>query len=73
MQFFDLAAGDVTLGTTRPLISVQVPTAAATVTGTMGLDFSAGWLINNRLSIFGTTTAEGSTVASGLLVQTWVA
>lgn len=73
VQFFDLAAADVVLGTTRPILVVHVPAAAAAVNGTLDIDFGHTWLILTRLSVFGTTTAEGSTgTADGVFLQVTV-
>ena len=74
VQLFDTAAASVTLGTTRPAITVHVSGAAATVGGTVTLDFEGDpWSIQTRLSAFATTTAEGNTgAAAGVFLSAFV-
>lgn len=70
VQIFDLAAADVTLGTTRPLVSIPL----AATSGFADLDFElAGWFFATRFSVFSTTTQEGSTgSADGVMLQAWI-
>lgn len=69
VQVFDLAAADVTLGTTRPLFVI----ALAATTGWQHLSFSEGVVFDTRFSAASTTAAEGSTgSADGVFVQAWV-
>lgn len=57
MQFFNLSASGVTLGTSVPLISVPI---APTATGGFALA-GPGTSFNVGISIAATTTATGST------------
>lgn len=72
IQFFDLPAANVTLGTTVPM---HVMVLAAT-TGQSTIDFGGselGWRIERRLSAFATTTATGNTGSSSTVYLTaWV-
>lgn len=69
VQVFDSAASGVTLGTTRPVLSI---TLAAT-TGLQHLAFSQGIVFETRCSVASATAAEGSTgSADGVFVQVWV-
>ena len=74
VQIFNVAAASVTLGTTVPLFVIHVPAASATVGGTVEIGFELpGLLFETRCSVFGTTTAEGSTgTADGLFLQAFV-
>lgn len=67
IQIFDAAAASVTIGTTRPLFSLPL----AATTGYVELHFDyPGYNFSTRLSVFSTTTAEGSTgSASGVFGQ----
>lgn len=69
LQFFNLAAANVTLGTTRPLFVIPV----AATTGVRSIQFSPPLRLDTRLSVFSTTTAEGLTgSAAGVSAQAWV-
>lgn len=69
VQVFDLAAADVTAGTTRPLF--EVPMAATS--GSADIEFSHPMIIRTRLSVVSTTASEGGTgSADGVKVQVWV-
>ena len=73
IQFFDAAVATVSIGTTVPLLVVQVPAASSTVGGTVDLDFGDGLFILTRLSAFGTATAEGAdAITTGVFIQAWV-
>ena len=70
VQVFDLAAADVTLGTTVPKYQILL----AATTGFVELDFGSeadSFLI--RMSAASTTTTGGSTgSAAGVRLQTWI-
>ena len=69
LQFFDRAAADVALGTTRPLFVIPVPST----TGVRSIALVPPMLINTRLSVFSTTTAEGLTGSgAGVFLQALV-
>jgi hypothetical protein len=68
VHFYNTAAASVTVGTTNPLFTLQVPaTSAANLMFTHGVTFSnAGW------SIAATTTAGGNTApATGVSATIW--
>jgi hypothetical protein len=68
VHFYNTAAASVTVGTTNPLFSIQVPAgAAANLMFTHGVTFSnAGW------SCAATTTAGGNTApATGVSATIW--
>ena len=69
IQVFDAVAADVTLGTTRPVLSAPV------ANNTMETLYFGpiGWYIGTRLSAAATTTVEGSTgAADGVYLQVFV-
>ena len=69
VQVFDLAVASVTLGTTRPLISIPL----AATTGIQSISFSPAIGFMTRVSVFSTTTVEGSTgSADGVYLQAWI-
>lgn len=56
VQFYNVAAGSVTVGTTNPLFMLTIPpTSAANILGTKGINFS-----NAGFSIAATSTAAGN-------------
>lgn len=71
LQLFDLATGDVTVGTTTPILSLIVPAGDATLDGAMdknwgeeGLDFQTA------ITYACTTTATGNgDPSTGLIVN----
>ena len=69
VQFFDLAAADVTAGTTKPLF--EVPLAATS--GSEDIDFGHPMIVRTRLSVLSATASEGGTgSADGVKVMVWV-
>lgn len=67
VHFYDVAQGSVTVGTTNPLFSLQIPAAsAANLMGTMGILFATA------ITIAATTTAGGNTApATGVSATLW--
>ena len=68
VHFYNTAAGSVTVGTTNPLFTLQIPpTSAANMSIPQGIAFSnAGW------SCAATTTAGGNTApATGVSLTVW--
>ena len=73
VQIFDLPVASVTIGTTNPMWTI--PVTPPTVIGHVDIEWAMGlgWLISNRLSLFATTTALGSTdPGAGILAQAWI-
>ena len=70
VQFFNLAAADVVVGTTRPVFSIPV----AATTGFEVVYFGPnGTIFDTRLSAAATTTVEGSTdPGDGVFVQIFI-
>lgn len=68
VQIFDVAAADVTLGTTRPLFQFAV----AATSGLESVSFSPPIKFNTRFSVASTTASEGSSgSADGVMLQAW--
>ena len=62
LQIFDLATGDITMGTTAPKLSLAIPKgASATDVGIMDKLWKEGIDFNIAISYAITTTATGST------------
>lgn len=69
VQVFDLAAADVTLGTTVPKYQIVL----AATTGFVDLDFSWLDVFLTRMSAASTTTSGGATgSAAGVRIQAWI-
>lgn len=69
VQIFNAAAADVTLGTTRPKYQIFLPSS----TGYVDLSWEPHDWFETRMSVFSTTTTEGSTgSADGVNIQVWV-
>ena len=65
IQFFDLAAADVVLGTTAPKISLAVPKGASpTDTGIMDKDWAKDITFENAISVAATTAPANGTGAA---------
>lgn len=68
VQVFNLAAADVSLATTVPLVVIACATGA-----TEQLISSSEWVFDTRLSMASTTTPTGSTAsADGVFVQVFI-
>ena len=71
IQLFDLAAGDVTVGTTAPKVSFLVPAAAsATIRGAFDREFAPPLRFGTAMTYACTTTPTGNTdPTTGLTVN----
>lgn len=63
VQFFDVAQGSVTVGTTAPTFVISGPTAAATF-ATRGVQIPLGITMGTAITAASTTTATGNTGAA---------
>lgn len=71
-QLFDLATGDVTVGTTTPRLSLIVPAGDGTKSGAMDKTFIHGTEFNIAITYACTTTAIGNgDPTTGLVVNAW--
>ena len=73
LQFFDLATGDVTIGTTTPKMTLVVPKgASASDVGAMDKLWTAGIHFETAIVVAATTTPTGSTApGTGLDVNSF--
>lgn len=60
LQFYDSASVDLTLGTTRPLMTFPM----AATSGSIDVDFFPAMVFRTRISVYSATAQEGGT-ASG--------
>jgi len=72
LQLFDLATGDVTVGTTTPKQSYLVPAGDGTLDGGIDMFFTDGMQFEVALTYACTTTATGNTdPTTGLVLNFW--
>ena len=72
LQLFDVATGDVTVGTTTPNLSLFVPAGDGTKDGAMDKDFSEGIKFGTAISYACTTgAANAGDPSTGLIVNMW--
>ena len=71
LQLFDLATGDVTVGTTTPKLSFLVPGGDGTLDGAMDKSFSDFGIAFNTAITYAcaTTAAGGSDPSAGLILN----
>lgn len=70
IQFYDAAAGSVTVGTTTPVQSFLVPAGDGTKDAGTEKTFNFPWKFNDAITYACTTTATGSTdPTTGLVVN----
>lgn len=68
IQFFDLAVGDVTLGTTTPAISFLIPAGDGSTRGAFDRVFNPKMQFRTAITYAITTTVTGSTGPTTALV-----